>query len=99
MAHAADSKARIETETIENVPHKEDLVDTGARDYAGATSKTDPVEIALVRKLDYRIMVSSTHQEMTALVDLTDACDAADVVCDVLPQLYRSKCHCAGASQ
>lgn len=25
-------------------------------DYSGAIAKTDPVEIALVRKLDYRIM-------------------------------------------
>jgi hypothetical protein len=25
-------------------------------DYSGATAKTDPEEIALVRKLDYRIM-------------------------------------------
>jgi len=25
-------------------------------DYSGATTKTDPEEIALVRKLDYRIM-------------------------------------------
>lgn len=26
------------------------------RDYAGASAKTDPAEIALVRKLDYRIL-------------------------------------------
>lgn len=29
-----------------------------SRDYAGAQAKTDPEEIALVRKLDRRIMVS-----------------------------------------
>jgi uncharacterized protein len=28
----------------------------GSADYTGATDKTDPAEIALVRKLDYRIM-------------------------------------------
>ncbi|KAI1961431.1 hypothetical protein LOZ58_003285 [Ophidiomyces ophidiicola] len=28
------------------------------RDYAGAVEKTDPEEIRLVRKLDYRIMVT-----------------------------------------
>ena len=28
-------------------------------DYAGAAAKTDPVEIKLVHKLDYRIMVST----------------------------------------
>ena len=29
---------------------------TTSRDYTGAVAKTDPEEIALVRKLDYRIM-------------------------------------------
>jgi len=29
---------------------------TGNRDYAGAVAKSDPAEIALVRKLDYRIL-------------------------------------------
>lgn len=52
-----------------NQDHAEIAVDTGMqemdtaplkhRDYAGAVAKTDPKEIALVRKLDYRIMVSS----------------------------------------
>lgn len=31
-------------------------INTVATDYAGAISKSDPVEIALVRKLDWRIM-------------------------------------------
>ena len=34
-------------------------VDFSKRDYTGAVAKTDPAEIKLVRKLDYRIMVSS----------------------------------------
>jgi hypothetical protein len=34
---------------------KANLPATGA-DYGGAVAKTDPEEIALVRKLDYRIM-------------------------------------------
>lgn len=29
-------------------------------DYAGAEAKTDPVEIALVRKIDWRLMVWTT---------------------------------------
>jgi hypothetical protein len=31
-------------------------VPAGSGDYSGATAKTDPEEIALVRKLDFRIM-------------------------------------------
>ena len=34
---------------------KRDVAAEGA-DYSGAVAKTDPAEIALVRKLDYRIM-------------------------------------------
>lgn len=35
-----------------------------AGDYSGAAEKTDPVEIALVRKLDRRIMVSNSTDPM-----------------------------------
>ncbi|PGH03702.1 hypothetical protein AJ79_07284 [Helicocarpus griseus UAMH5409] len=41
------------------VAHSETMAEKGDvenRDYAGAVAKTDPVEIRLVRKLDYRIM-------------------------------------------
>lgn len=31
-------------------------------DFTGAVAKTDPVEIALVRKIDWRLMVSITFQ-------------------------------------
>lgn len=43
-----DVEALEDNEKPENQPD-------GA-DYSGAVAKTDPVEIALVRKLDYRIM-------------------------------------------
>jgi hypothetical protein len=34
---------------------------TGHVDYTGSTAKTDPVEIRLVRKIDWRLMVSETQ--------------------------------------
>jgi hypothetical protein len=34
---------------------------TGNVDYTGSTAKTDPVEIRLVRKIDWRLMVSETR--------------------------------------
>jgi hypothetical protein len=50
-------------EKINMVHHEEDTESAKKEagvippgDYAGATEKTDPVEIALVRKLDIRIM-------------------------------------------
>ncbi|KFZ01962.1 hypothetical protein V500_00517 [Pseudogymnoascus sp. VKM F-4518 (FW-2643)] len=43
--------------TIENVLADDEKSRSGpATDYAGATEKTDPIEIALVKKLDMRIM-------------------------------------------
>lgn len=39
-------------------PHKEGILREQA-DYSGAVSKSSPEEIALVRKLDVRIMVST----------------------------------------
>lgn len=45
---------KVSIENIENFKEQ----DTTSGDYAGAAAKTDPVEIALVRKLDWRIMVS-----------------------------------------
>ena len=51
-------------ETLNSVPtvptesiNTKDVADTASRDYAGAQAKTNPAEIRLVRKLDYRIMV------------------------------------------
>jgi hypothetical protein len=45
---------------------------TGNADYTGAEAKTDPAEIALVRKIDWRLMVChfdekvlSTRQSLT----------------------------------
>ena len=55
-----DEKARVDTfeNTEENRSglNKHIGVFEGNLEYSGATKKTDPAEIALVKKLDYRIM-------------------------------------------
>ena len=44
--------------TVQHIDTKSEVLekDDANRDYAGAAAKTDPAEIALVRKLDYRIL-------------------------------------------
>ena len=49
---------KASAESIEDLKH--DRAATSG-DYAGAVAKTDPVEIKLVRKLDWRIMVRTIH--------------------------------------
>jgi hypothetical protein len=49
-----DVADKMSAERLE-VVHLKEAVTEG--DYAGAAAKTDPVEIKLVHKLDYRIMV------------------------------------------
>jgi hypothetical protein len=44
--------------SVENIEDFKEQPATNG-DYAGAAAKTDPVEIALVKKLDWRIMVST----------------------------------------
>jgi len=54
--HLSEKMAPLE---IENAIVNEDYIEKGvekAGDYSGAVSKTDPREIALVRKLDWRLM-------------------------------------------
>lgn len=56
---------RQDAETVQDkadVFHDDDVkkdVENSHGDYSGAVKKTDPAEIALVRKLDFRIMVCS----------------------------------------
>lgn len=52
-----ESKMAIE-HRLENVDTKEQFgeKDTANRDYAGAAAKSNPAEIKLVRKLDFRIL-------------------------------------------
>jgi hypothetical protein len=51
---------KVTDEKVEAMELKEAQKDG---DYAGAVAKTDPVEIKLVRKLDYRIMVSAQNMD------------------------------------
>ena len=55
----------------------------GAVDYTGAEAKTDPEEIALVRKIDWRLMVR------IVILDVDTAANVivANIMCHVLPQL------------
>lgn len=64
-------------------------------DYSGAHEKTDPKEIALVKKLDRWMMVSilcqiSLNRVLTCLAHALE---------HVLAQLSGPKCHCPGSSQ
>jgi hypothetical protein len=66
MAAAVNEKTSPTIEREENVLHtttslveNEKPVHDEERDYTGTAAKTDPEEIRLVRKLDYRIMVRS----------------------------------------
>lgn len=43
--------------TTESIEDLKQAAEVHHGDYAGAVAKTDPVEIRLVRKLDWRIMV------------------------------------------
>jgi hypothetical protein len=62
MAITTDSKVDIEKNSalhVDDIASEKDLKTAEAdsdADYTGAAAKTDPAEIALVRKLDYRIM-------------------------------------------
>lgn len=62
MAITSDSKVDIEKNSalhVDDIASEKDLKAAEAdpnADYTGAAAKTDPAEIALVRKLDFRIM-------------------------------------------
>jgi hypothetical protein len=55
MKQPLDTMEKASDENVEAMELKDAQKDG---DYAGAVAKTDPIEIRLVRKLDYRIMVS-----------------------------------------
>lgn len=60
-------------------------------DYTGAEAKTDPAEIALVRKIDWRLMVcyGGTPNRSTYLIIFI-----ADIVYHVFLELRRQKRNC-----
>lgn len=66
-------------------------------DHTGAVAKTDPAEIALVRKIDWRLMVCwplrTNHEKLSSDGSLADA------VHHVLSQLRGPKCNCASSAK
>jgi hypothetical protein len=55
----------------------------GVADYTGAEAKTDPEEIALVRKIDWRLMVRMLELDVGTITNMM----VANVVCHVLLKL------------
>ena len=62
-------KREIEVSMTANTHDTENLKSKG--DYSGAAEKSDPAEIALVKKLDYRIMVFATDSAPSSTIVLT----------------------------
>jgi hypothetical protein len=57
-----NDKETLESLQVERThEHDDEKKAAVAEDWTGAAKKTDPEEIRLVRKLDYRIMVSCTQ--------------------------------------
>lgn len=56
----------VNTMMTEDVEDKKVFDEDEQRDYTGVAKKTDPEEIALVRKLDWRIMVSCLPSALVA---------------------------------
>ena len=67
MAGIKETLKRVPTLPTENTSTKDATVAV-RRDYAGAQAKTNPAEIRLARKLDYRIMVCAVPH--TPLISL-----------------------------
>ena len=84
------------------VAHLEDKSELGpdkhaaAADYTGAERKSDPEEIALVRKINWRLMVRTLSPLIIILRSMTNL-RIANTMRHVLSQLRRSQCDCAGA--
>lgn len=100
MKAAEPSRTSAETGDVHkmSVENIEDFKEQPATngDYAGAAAKTDPVEIALVKKLDWRIMVSTVPllSRQTLLIALK-----AHTLHHVLSQLCRPQRAGAGSAQ
>lgn len=63
--HMMEKKEFDAAQHIEELDEPEKQQANAAKqDYSGAAEKTDPVEIALVRKLDRWIMVSILHHRL-----------------------------------
>lgn len=84
---------QLENVAAEKGHNGDNLIVEGA-DYSGAARKTDPAEIALVRKLDRMIMVCSY---MSISQNHTDR--EANYLGYVLSELSRSECTSSGTSE
>lgn len=84
---------QLENVTTQKGHNGDNLIVEGA-DYSGAARKTDPAEIALVRKLDRMIMVCLY---MSISQNHTDR--AANYLGYVLPELSRSECTSSGTPE
>ena len=83
---------------VEDIGNDDDLQKPQVKkDYSGVAAKTDPAEIALVKKLDRWIMPMLWVRNTPSIPQ-----DSANVILfeeHVLAQLLGSKCHCPGSSQ
>jgi len=66
-----DDKPSKEVIEKENITYDTKPAALENADFTGAVAKTDPVEIALVRKIDWRLMVIIASSERTILGILT----------------------------
>jgi len=57
----SEEKVKAATVYEEDVDNEKPIPTVGKTDYSGAHEKTDPKEIALVKKLDRWIMVREVH--------------------------------------
>jgi hypothetical protein len=99
--HAAEKPAAV--------AHLEDKTELGSdkhvvaqnADYTGAEAKTDPAEIALVRKIDWRLMVC-IHLLFCLAFEagkIRVNVRTADTMHHVLPQLRGPQCDCASETE
>ena len=71
----------------------------GKTDYSGAHEKTDPKEIALVKKLDRWIMVSLSQHSGMKEIAVANQSYTAYALEHVLAQLPGPQCHCFGSPE
>lgn len=82
--------------TLTDTITKEGILGDPEADYSGAVKKTDPEEIRLVRKLDYRIMPTLWAMYFLNYVIAPERHSLSALK---LMPAARSKCHCSGAPQ
>jgi hypothetical protein len=95
-----NDKENLESLQIERThEHDDEKKPAVAEDWTGAAKKTDPEEIRLVRKLDYRIMVSCRPCPRPNTSNADNDSSIALPLHHVFPQLCRQKRHRPGSPQ